>query len=412
MKKRVVVTGMGAVTPVGNNVEKKWESIKAGKNGIDYITLFDTAEHKAKVAAEVKDFDPTEYIEKKELRRLDRFCHFGIAAAVQAYNQSGLESSGIAKEEIAVITGSGIGGMTTWESEHIKLMERGPSKVSPFMIPMIIPNILAGNISIRFGVKGLSHCVVTACASGTDAIGEAYNLICASKAKAVITGGAEAVITPFALAGFSNMMALSTRNDPNNSSTPFDKDRDGFVMGEGAGMLILEDYETAKARGAKIYGEIVGYGATCDAYHITSPAPDGSGAAEAMRQTLKEAGIAPSEVSYINAHGTSTPPNDKLETLAIKSVCGDDAYNIPVSSTKSMTGHMLGAAGAVESIICIKALEEGFIPPTINLKNPDEGLDLDYVPEKGREQELKYAISNSLGFGGHNATLAFKRFED
>ncbi len=412
MKKRVVVTGMGAVTPVGNNVDEMWESIKNGKNGIDYITLFDTTDHKAKVAAEVKNFDPTEYIEKKELRRLDRFCHFGIAAAVQAYDQSGLENSGIAKEDIAVITGSGIGGMTTWESEHIKLMEKGPSKVSPFMIPMIIPNILAGNISIRFGAKGVSHCVVTACASGTDAIGEAYNLICASKAKAVITGGAEAVITPFALAGFSNMMALSTRNDPNKSSTPFDKDRDGFVMGEGAGMLILEDYDSARERGAKIYGEIVGYGATCDAYHITSPAPDGSGAAEAMRIAIKDAGISPSEVSYINAHGTSTPPNDRLETLAIKNVFGADAYGIPVSSTKSMTGHMLGAAGAVESIICIKALSEGFIPPTINLTQPEEGLDLDYVPGKGRSQELSYAISNSLGFGGHNATLAFKRFED
>lgn len=403
---------MGAVTPVGNNVDEMWESIKNGKNGIDYITLFDTTDHKAKVAAEVKNFDPTEYIEKKELRRLDRFCHFGIAAAVQAYDQSGLEDSGIAKEDIAVITGSGIGGMTTWESEHIKLMEKGPSKVSPFMIPMIIPNILAGNISIRFGAKGVSHCVVTACASGTDAIGEAYNLICASKAKAVITGGAEAVITPFALAGFSNMMALSTRNDPNKSSTPFDKDRDGFVMGEGAGMLILEDYDSARERGAKIYGEIVGYGATCDAYHITSPAPDGSGAAEAMRIAIKDAGISPSEVSYINAHGTSTPPNDRLETLAIKNVFGADAYGIPVSSTKSMTGHMLGAAGAVESIICIKALSEGFIPPTINLTQPEEGLDLDYVPGKGRSQELSYAISNSLGFGGHNATLAFKRFED
>ena len=403
---------MGAVTPVGNNVDEMWESIKNGKNGIDYITLFDTTDHKAKVAAEVKNFDPTEYIEKKELRRLDRFCHFGIAAAVQAYDQSGLEDSGIAKEDIAVITGSGIGGMTTWESEHIKLMEKGPSKVSPFMIPMIIPNILAGNISIRFGAKGVSHCVVTACASGTDAIGEAYNLICASKAKAVITGGAEAVITPFALAGFSNMMALSTRNDPNKSSTPFDKDRDGFVMGEGAGMLILEDYDSARERGAKIYGEIVGYGATCDAYHITSPAPDGSGAAEAMRIAIKDAGISPSEVSYINAHGTSTPPNDRLETLAIKNVFGTDAYGIPVSSTKSMTGHMLGAAGAVESIICIKALSEGFIPPTINLTQPEEGLDLDYVPGKGRSQELSYAISNSLGFGGHNATLAFKRFED
>lgn len=412
MKKRVVVTGMGAVTPVGNNVDEMWESIKNGKNGIDYITLFDTTDHKAKVAAEVKNFDPTEYIEKKELRRLDRFCHFGIAAAVQAYDQSGLENSGIAKEDIAVITGSGIGGMTTWESEHIKLMEKGPSKVSPFMIPMIIPNILAGNISIRFGAKGVSHCVVTACASGTDAIGEAYNLICASKAKAVITGGAEAVITPFALAGFSNMMALSTRNDPNKSSTPFDKDRDGFVMGEGAGMLILEDYDSARERGAKIYGEIVGYGATCDAYHITSPAPDGSGAAEAMRIAIRDAGISPSEVSYINAHGTSTPPNDRLETLAIKNVFGTDAYGIPVSSTKSMTGHMLGAAGAVESIICIKALSEGFIPPTINLTQPEEGLDLDYVPGKGRSQELSYAISNSLGFGGHNATLAFKRFED
>ncbi len=412
MKKRVVITGMGAVTPVGHSADETWENIKAGKNGINYITLFDTENFKAKVAAEVKDFDPTQYIDKKELRRLDRFCHFGLSAAIQAYNMSGLAESDIKPEELSVITGSGIGGMMTWESEHAKMMERGPSKVSPFMIPMIIPNILPGNISIKLNAKGVCHCVVTACASGTDAIGEAYRLVCEGKAKAVVTGGAEAVITPFAIAGFSNMMALSTRNDPDSSSTPFDKERDGFVMGEGAAMLVLEDYEYAKSRGAKIYGEIAGYGATCDAYHITSPAPGGEGASESMRLAIEDAGIAPSDISYINAHGTSTPANDRLETEAIKRTFVDDAYNIPVSSTKSMTGHMLGAAGAVESLICIKALDEGFVPPTINLRNPDEGLDLDYVPEKGRSGELKYALTNSLGFGGHNATLVFKRFED
>lgn len=408
-KKRVVVTGMGAVTPIGHNVEEFWQGIKEGRCGIGPITHFDTTDFKVHVAAEVKDFDPSACIDKREQRRMDRFCQFGMVAATEAYNDSGLSSDTIGENELAVITGSGIGGLQTIEEEVTKLNDRGPSRVSALMIPMIIGNILSGNIAIKYKAKGECHCIVTACASGTHAIGEGYRLIQDGRAKAVIAGAAEATITPLSIAGFSNMKALSTREDPTHCSTPFDKDRDGFVMGEGAGMLVLEEYDHAKARGARIYGEIAGFGSTCDAFHITLPDESGEGAASAMRIALSDAGIQPEEISYINAHGTSTPPNDAMETAAIKQVFGESAYKIPVSSTKGHTGHMLGAAGAVESVICIKALEEGFVPPTVGLTQPGEGLDLDYVPGKGRRQELTYALSNSLGFGGHNGTLIFKK---
>ena len=410
-KKRVVVTGMGAVTPIGQNVKDFWEGIKTGVCGIGPITHFDTTDYKVHLAAEVRDFDPSAVLDKKEQRRMDRFCQLGMVAAAEAWEQSGLSSENIGEKELAVITGSGIGGLATIEEDHTKLLERGPSRVSALMIPMIIGNLLSGNIAIRYKAKGECHCIVTACASGTHAIGEAYRLVQSGRAKAVITGAAEATITPLAIAAFSNMKALSTREDAANCSTPFDKDRDGFVMGEGAGMLILEDYEHAKDRGANIYGEVVGFGSTCDAFHITLPDESGEGAAEAMRIALDDAGIRPEALSYINAHGTSTPPNDAMETAAIKKVFGEAAYRIPVSSTKGHTGHMLGAAGAVEAVACLKALEEGFVPPTVGLKEPSEGLDLDYVPGEGREQSLTYALSNSLGFGGHNGTLIFKRAE-
>lgn len=410
-KKRVAVTGMGAVTPIGHTVDAFWKGIQAGQCGIGPITHFDTADFKVHLAAEVKDFDPTPYIDKREQRRMDRFCQLGVSAAVQAWEDSGLNHDLIGETELAVITGSGIGGLQTIETEEAKLLDRGPSRVSPLLIPMIIGNLLSGNIAIRYKAKNECYCVVTACASGTHAIGEGYRLIQDGRAKAVIAGAAEATVTPLAIAAFSNMKALSTRDDPANCSTPFDKDRDGFVMGEGAAMLILEEYEHAKARGAKIYGEVVGFGSTCDAFHITLPDETGEGAANAMQLALEDAGIAPSEVSYINAHGTSTPPNDAMETAAIKTVFGEAAYKIPVSSTKGNTGHMLGAAGAVEAVVCIKALQEGYVPPTIGLKNPGEGLDLDYVPGEGRRQPLEYALSNSLGFGGHNGTLLFKKAE-
>lgn len=408
--KRVVVTGIGAVTPLGNTAREFWDGIRAGKNGIGPITAFDCTEHKAKMAAEVKNFDPDRYLDKKEQRRMDRFCQFGMAAAVQAYEDSGVGKT-VEPEDFAVITGSGIGGLATLESNHTKLLERGPSRVSALMIPMIIGNILAGDIAIRYGLKGETRCIVTACSSGTDAIGDAFRLIREGRATAAVAGAAEATITPLSIAAFSNMTALSTRTDPDFCSTPFDKSRDGFVMGEGAGMLILEEYEHARARGAHVYGEVMGYGASCDAYHFTSPDPEGAGAALAMRRALADAGLAPEDVSYLNAHGTGTPANDRFETVAIKRVFGEAAYRIPVSSTKSMTGHMLGAAGAVESIVCLKAIGDSFIPATVNLREPDEGLDLDYVPGAGREAPVRYALSNSLGFGGHNGTLIFGRVD-
>ena len=411
MKNRVVITGMGAITPIGNDVESFWNSIKEGKCGIDFITYFDTTDFKAKLAAEVKGFNPEESLDRRSIKRMDRFCQLAVIAAKEAIANSKLDLENIDHERFGVIVGSGIGGFKTIEEQHKKLIERGPGRVSPLVIPMIISNMAAGNIAIEFGARGICSNIVTACATGTNAIGEAFHLLQDDRVDIMIAGGTESSITPLAIAGFTSMTALSTSTDPLRASIPFDKDRNGFIMGEGSGILILETLTHAQKRGAKIYGEVVGYGSTCDAYHITSPAPGGVGAARAMIMAIKEAGINPEEISYINAHGTSTPPNDKLETAAIKSVFGEAAYKIPVSSTKSMTGHLLGASGAIEAIVCVKALEEGFIPATIGYKVPDEDCDLDYVPNLGRKKQLKYAMSNSLGFGGHNATILLKKWD-
>lgn len=410
MERRVVVTGLGAVTPLGKDVLSFWEGIKKGSLGIDYIKSFDTSEFKVKLAAEVKDFNPLEELDRREAKRMDRYCQFAMVAAKEAMRDSKIDLQAIDKERLGVIVGSGIGGIGTIEEQNKKLLEKGPNRVSPLLIPMIIGNMAAGNIAIEFGAKGICSTVVTACATGTNTIGEAFHMIRNNIADIIIAGGSEAAITPLSMAGFASLTALSTSEDKNRASIPFDKERDGFVMGEGAGILILETLEGALKRGAKIYGEIVGYGATCDAYHMTAPAPDGEGGARAMKLALKDGKVEPSSISYINAHGTSTPYNDKFETQAIKSVFKELAKKIPVSSTKSMTGHLLGAAGAIEAIICIKALEEGFIPPTISYREKDEDCDLDYVPNVGREEKLEYALSNSLGFGGHNATLLFKRY--
>lgn len=408
MKKRVVVTGLGAVTPVGNNIETFWNNIKNGVHGIDFIKSFDTENFKAKLAAEVKDFDPIEYIDKKEAKRMDRFCQFALASAIQAVENSKLDVENINQDRFGVIVSSGIGGIGTIEKEQTKLLEKGPGRVQPLFIPMIIGNMAAGNIAIKFGAKAICTTVVTACATGTNSIGEAYRAIQNDLADVMIAGGTEASITPLAIAGFISLTALSRSTDPNRASIPFDKERNGFVMGEGAGVLILESLEHAQKRGATIYAEVVGYGSTCDAYHIT--ATDPQGAAKAMELAIKEAGINKEEVSYINAHGTSTEVNDKSETGAIKMVFGELAESIPVSSTKSMTGHLLGAAGAIEAIVCIKSLEEDFLPPTVGYQVPDEECDLDYVPNRGRSAEVKYAMSNSLGFGGHNAVILLKKW--
>lgn len=412
MKKRVVVTGMGLISPLGNKVDEFWNNIKEGTCGIDFIESFDTTDFKVKIAAEVKEFNAKDYIDKKEAKRMDRYSQFAMAAAKMAYEDSKLDKESLNSERFGVIVGSGIGGLATIESEAKKLHEKGPGRVSPFFIPMSISNMAAGNIAIMLGAKAINTSVVTACATGTNAIGEAFRVLQNDGVDIMIAGGSEATITPLAIAGFTSMTALNSENDPKRASIPFDKDRSGFVMGEGAGILIMETLDHAQKRGAKIYGEIVGYGSTCDAYHITSPAPGGEGGARAMSLAIEDAGINKEELSYINAHGTSTPYNDKFETAAIKSVFGESAKNIPISSTKSMTGHLLGAAGAVEGIVCVKALEEGFIPPTIGYENPDPECDLDYVPNKGRQKELKYALTNSLGFGGHNATLVFKKYEE
>jgi 3-oxoacyl-[acyl-carrier-protein] synthase II len=412
MNKKVVITGMGALTPLGNNVETFWNGIKSGKCGIDFIKTFDVTNFKAKVAGELKDFNIEDYMDKKEARRMDKYCQYAMVAAEEAVKNSNLDIESLNKERFGVMIGSGIGGLETITVEYKKLMEKGPNRVSPFMIPMIIGNIAAGNVAIKYGAKGICSTVVTACATGTNAIGEAFEMIKSGRADVIIAGGCEAPIVDIAMAGFSSLTALTKSEDPLRASIPFDKERNGFVMGEGAGVVILESLEHARAREAKIYGEIVGYGATCDAFHITQPSPDGEGAARAIKMAIEEAQIEASDVSYINAHGTSTPYNDKFETLAIKSVFGEEAYKIPISSTKSMIGHLLGAAGAVEAIVCIKSLEEGFIPPTIGLKIQDEDCDLDYVPNVGRTKQLKYALSNSLGFGGHNASILLKKWEE
>ncbi|MEK6265863.1 MAG: beta-ketoacyl-ACP synthase II [Clostridium sp.] len=411
MKNRVVITGMGAVTPIGNDVNNFWDNIKQGTCGIDVIKSFDITNHKCKLGAEIKDFDVTVALDKREARKMDKYCQYAMVAAAEAIKNSGLDLNAIDSERLGVVVGSGIGGIGTIENEQNKLMEKGPNRVSPFLIPMIIGNMAAGNIAIKYGAKGMCTSVVTACATGTNAIGDAFHLIQDGRADIIIAGGSEGSITPLALAGFASLTALSKSEDPLRASIPFDKERNGFIMGEGAGIVILESLEHAEKRNAKIYAEMKGYGSTCDAYHITSPAPDGEGAARAMVMALKDGEIKADEVSYINAHGTSTPYNDKFETAAIKSAFGEYAYKIPVSSTKSMTGHLLGATGAIEAIVCVKALEEGFVPATIGYKVADEECDLDYVPNVGRKEKLKYAMSNSLGFGGHNASILLKKWD-
>lgn len=407
--RRVVITGIGAVTPVGNDIETMWDSLVNGKNGIDYIKSFDTEKLKVKVAAEVKDFDPTKYIEKKELRKTDLFCQYAIAAACQAVEDSGIIGT-IEDEKLGVYVGSGTGGMHTFFTQCENMIAE--KKISPFFIPMMIGNMAAGLIAIRFSAKGPCLPVVTACATSTHAVGEAFHAIKNGYADAIITGGAEAAITPLAIAGFSSCMALSTRNDPNSSSIPFDKRRDGFVMGEGAGILVLEEYEHAVARGAKIYAEVAGYGNTCDAHHVTAPDPEAAGAARCVEIALKEAGITDDDTLYINAHGTSTPANDKTETAAFKRALGEKAYDAYISSTKSMTGHMLGATGAVEAIVAALAIKNGIVPPTIGLEEPDPECDLNYVPNKAVEAPLTAAASTTFGFGGHNACIALKKVSE
>lgn len=409
--RRVVVTGMGAITPLGNCVNESWQSLIEGKNGIAPITAFDTTNYKAKLAAEVKGFDPLTYMTKIESLRADRNAQLAFAAATQAVNESGIMGN-IEPERFGVYFGSGIGGIKTFEIEHTKLLEKGPGRVSPFFVPMMIANMAAGMIAIKFDCRNSVMPAVTACASGSHAIGEAMRAIRHGYADAIITGGTEAPICESAIAGFVNICALTTAEDPNEASLPFDKRRSGFVIGEGAVALVLEEYEHAKKRGAKIYGEVCGYGTTCDAYHITAPHPEARGGAQAMIDAMKEAGYSESDSVYINAHGTGTPMNDKIETQAIKIAMGEDnAKKAYISSTKSMTGHMLGAAGAMEALVCLKALEEGILPPTINLKEQDEVCDLNYLPNKAKMRKVDLALSNSLGFGGHNACLAFRRIK-
>lgn len=412
MNRRVVITGMGAITPVGNDVNSFWDSIKNGKCGIEPIKGFNAEDFKAKLAAEVKDFNPEDYLDRKEAKRMDRFCQLALAAAKEAVSNSNIKLDEIDKDRFGVILGCGVGGIGTIEEQVTKLNEKGPNRVSPMLIPMIISNMAAGNIAIAYGAQGICTTIVTACASANNAIGEAFEKICNNHADIIISGGSEASVTPISVAGFVSLTALSKSTDPQRASIPFDAERNGFVMGEGSGILILEELQHALDRNAKIYGEVVGYGTTCDAYHMTAPSPDGSGGAKAMKIAIQNANISLEEVSYINAHGTSTPANDKTETAAIKKVFGEYAYKIPVSSTKSMTGHLLGAAGAIEAIISIKALEDGFIPPTVGLKVADPECDLDYVPNVGRNADLKYVLSNTLGFGGHNATLLFKKWNE
>lgn len=412
MNKRAVVTGIGVVSPVGNNLEEFWDNLVAGKSGVGPITRFDTKGYTSKIAAEVKDFDPAEYIDRKEARRMDRFAQYAVAGTAMAVSNAGLDLEKLNRARCGVIMGSGVGGIETLEQQHRNLLERGPGRVSPFFIPMMISNMGAGQVAIIYGLRGFNITTTSACASSTNAIGDAFKLIQRGQADLVITGGTEAPITSLAVAGFCSMKALSTRNeDPAGSSRPFDADRDGFIIGEGAVILVLEEMEHALSRGAGILAEVTGYGASCDAHHITAPDPEGVGAAQAMRMALDDAGLSPAAVDYINAHGTSTPLGDKLETLAIKDVFGDHAHRLAVSSTKSMTGHLLGAAGGLEAAVCVLAIKRGIIPPTINLQTPDPECDLDYVPNTARKSVVDVALTNSFGFGGHNATLVFERFK-
>lgn len=412
MKKRVVITGLGCVTPVGTGKDDFWVNIKSGVSGIDKITRFDYTNYQTQIAGEVKDFTPEYYISKKELKKMDRFTQFAMVASKLAVADSELDLNNIDGNRMGTVIGTGIGGVETIEAQHKNLLEKGNRRVSPFFIPMMIGNMAAGQVAIEFGAKGPSTNICTACASGTNSVGDAFKIIQRGDADIMIAGGTEAAVAEFAVAGFCNMKAMSTNNDnPQKASRPFDKDRDGFVMGEGCGILILEELESAIKRNAKIYAEIVGYGMTSDAYHITTPAENGEGAARSMQMAINDAGIEPEKIDYINAHGTSTYYNDLYETMAIKSVFGENAKNVSISSTKSMTGHLLGASGAIEAIVCALAIKNNFVPPTINLENPGEGMDLDYTPNKGKERTINYALSNSLGFGGHNATIVLKKYE-
>ncbi len=408
MARRVVVTGLGAVSPVGNDVPTMWKNMLNGVNGIETITAFDTSDLKVHIAGTVKNFEPEKYFEKREAKKLDVYCQYAIAAAQEAVDDSGILGK-IDENRFGVYIGAGIGGLNTFINNTINLENGGPRKVSPFFIPMMIGNIATGNVAIRFNAKGVSLSVMSACATGTNSIGEAFHAIKDGYADAIIAGGAEAVVARLTIVGFQNMKALSTNPDPSKASRPFDKDRDGFVMGEGAGMLILEEYEHAKARGAKIYAEFAGYGNTCDAHHVTAPDPEGAGLARAIEIAFKEANVADDAEVYINAHGTSTHLNDLTETMAIKTALGENAYKASVSSTKSMTGHMLGATGAIEAIAAVKAIEDGMIPPTINLDEPEEGLDLDYTPKTAKKRGINVAASTNLGFGGHDACVVFKK---
>ena len=409
MERRVVVTGMGAITPIGNNVETFWNNVKAGVLGIDEITKFDTTDYSAKLAAEVKDFNAKEVLGFKQAKRLSPFSQYAVAAAKEAFAQSGIDMEKEDPYRVGVSVGSGIGGLGDMEEEHAKLLEKGPSRVKPLLVPMMITNMAAGNVAIQFGCKGKCLNIVTACATGTHSIGEAFRYIQYGDADIMLAGGTEASVCPIGVGGFAALTALSTQENPLRASIPFDKERSGFVMGEGAGVVVLEEYEHAIKRGAKIYGEVAGYGATCDAFHITSPAEDGEGAARAMMLAMEDGNVKPEQVEYINAHGTSTHHNDLFETMAIKKAFGDKAYDLNVNSTKSMVGHMLGAAGAVEFIVCIKSVMEDYIHKTAGFKVKDEELDLNYTPE-AVNRKVNYAISNSLGFGGHNATLAVRKY--
>jgi 3-oxoacyl-[acyl-carrier-protein] synthase II len=410
--KRVVVTGLGAITPVGNNLKQYWESLLNGRSGVGSITLFDASKHACQIAAEVKGFDPYDHVDKKEAKRMDRFAQFAIAASKQAIADAQFVIDDLNADRVGVLIGTGVGGLKVMEDQNEVLLTKGPRRVSPFTIPMMIANMAAGLTAIHTGAKGPNSCTVTACAAGSHAIGDAFRLVQRGYATAMLCGGSEAAITPLSFAGFCSAKALSTRNDdPDTASRPFDRDRDGFVMGEGSGILFLEELEHAKARGAKIYGEIVGYGMTCDAYHMTSPVPDGQGATKAMELAIADANLTSAEIDYINAHGTSTPANDSTETKAIKKALGEArAKEIVVSSTKSMTGHLLGGSGGIEAVATVMAIAHDRVPPTINLRNQDPECDLDYVPHQSRAVTVNAALSNSFGFGGHNVTLAFKKY--
>lgn len=409
--RRVVVTGMGAVSPLGNDVASLWDNVVAGNSGIDFITKVNKDEFPVHVAAEVKDFDPLQFIDKKETRKMDLFTQYAVAASKMAVEDAKLTIDDSNRERVGVWIGCGIGGMDVYEQQLRRFIDKGYKRVSPFFVPMLIPDMAAGQVSIHLGAKGINSCTVTACASGANSIGDAFKAVKRGDVDYIITGGTESPMTNMAFAGFSAMKALSFNDDPKTASRPFDKNRDGFVMGEGAGILVLETLESAQARGATIYAEIVGYGSTGDAHHITAPAENGEGAARAMKQAIADAGLKPEDIDYVNAHGTSTGLNDKYETQAIKTVFGDYAYDVAVSSTKSMTGHLLGAAGGIEGVISVKSISEGIIPATINYETPDPECDLDYVPNEARKQDVNAVLSNSLGFGGHNACLIFRKFE-